>query len=394
MKYHVFASLYFLLNIIYKRINRQTELLSTYFDKDNKKITEINEEYDIIIDSIIKGFVSQSYINYRKYNDNNRYNAYLIEYFFYCLSEIKYYINEINYFTEKINKIDAAINVKFKGKFDQGLFDEYNEVIREDHDEFLELSNIKENMEKILDEDFRIINIVLKEAIVCPLQQSEDELSDYKNIYAPKERYYIPMYLDEKWERNLDNDKYKRLERVDKFLLNKLDNLKDEKEREIFYNTGYELANNYYLVERNLLREPDPPISDKILLEKKKYDKTGYQNKIFQNLIRKNRRLEFGKKLLNINLDKNDFDKESISSLQKSNISMSNLDKSISSKTSSINNNIFTNLNNNNNKNTNTIKNNTFFRALFTKKNKKEDENEINIINNYKKEDSKISSEN
>ena len=395
MKYHVFASLYFLLNIIYKRINRQTELLSTYFDKDNKKITEINEEYDIIIDSIIKGFVSQSYINYRKYNDNNRYNAYLIEYFFYCLSEIKYYINEINYFTEKINKIDAAINVKFKGKFDQGLFDEYNEVIREDHDEFLELSNIKENMEKILDEDFRIINIVLKEAIVCPLQQSEDELSDYKNIYAPKERYYIPMYLEEKWERNLDNDKYKRLERVDKFLLNKLDNLKDEKEREIFYNTGYELANNYYLVERNLLREPDPPISDKILLEKKKYDKTGYQNKIFQNLIRKNRRLEFGKKLLNINLDKNDFDKESISSLQKNNISMSNLDKSISSKTSSINNNIFTNLNNNNNnKNTNTIKNNTFFRALFTKKNKKEDENEINIINNYKKEDSKISSEN
>ena len=393
MKYHVFASLYFLLNIIYKRINRQTELLSTYFDKDNKKITEINEEYDIIIDSIIKGFVSQSYINYRKYNDNNRYNAYLIEYFFYCLSEIKYYINEINYFTEKINKINAAINVKFKGKFDQGLFDEYNEVIREDHDEFLELSNIKENMEKILDEDFRIINIVLKEAIVCPLQQSEDELSDYKNIYAPKERYYIPMYLDEKWERNLDNDKYKRLERVDKFLLNKLDNLKDEKEREIFYNTGYELANNYYLVERNLLREPDPPISDKILLEKKKYDKTGYQNKIFQNLIRKNRRLEFGKKLLNINLDKNDFDKESSSSIQKNNISMSNLDKSISSKASSINNNIFTKLNNNN-KNTNTIKNNTFFRALFTKKNKKEDENEINIINNYKKEDSKISSEN
>ena len=393
MKYHVFASLYFLLNIIYKRINRQTELLSTYFDKDNKKITEINEEYDIIIDSIIKGFVSQSYINYRKYNDNNRYNAYLIEYFFYCLSEIKYYINEINYFTEKINKIDAAINVKFKGKFDQGLFDEYNEVIREDHDEFLELSNIKENMEKILDEDFRIINIVLKEAIVCPLQQSEDELSDYKNIYAPKERYYIPMYLEEKWERNLDNDKYKRLERVDKFLLNKLDNLKDEKEREIFYNTGYELANNYYLVERNLLREPDPPISDKILLEKKKYDKTGYQNKIFQNLIRKNRRLEFGKKLLNINLDKNDFDKESSSSIQKNNISMSNLDKSISSKASSINNNIFTNLNNNNKK-TNTIKNNTFFRALFKKKNKKEDENEINIINNYKKEDSKISSEN
>ena len=125
MKYHMFASLYFLLNIIYKRINRQTELLSTYFDKSNKNITEINEEYDIIIDSIIKGFMSQSYINYKKYNDSKRYNAYLIEYFFYCLSEIKYYINEVNYFSEKINKIDIAINTKFKGKFDEGLFDEY-----------------------------------------------------------------------------------------------------------------------------------------------------------------------------------------------------------------------------------------------------------------------------
>ena len=43
MKYHMFAALYFLLNIIYKKINRQTELLSIYFDKENKKITEINE---------------------------------------------------------------------------------------------------------------------------------------------------------------------------------------------------------------------------------------------------------------------------------------------------------------------------------------------------------------
>ena len=260
-------------------------------------------------------------------------------------------------------------------------------------------------MEKILNEDFKIINIVLKEAIICPLQQSEDELSDYKNIYAPKERYYIPMFLNEKWERNLDNDKYKRLERVDKFLLNKLDNIKDKDEREIYYNTGYELANNYYLVEKNLLREPDPPISDKILLEKKKYDKTGYKNKIFKNLLRNNRGFEFGKKLLGINLGKkndNFNDKESVNSIQNSNISLSNnnLEKSIESKNSSnngVNNNnlnfgnIFKNLsNNNNNKNINTIKNNTFFKTLFSKKNKNNDESNINIINNYKNEDSKI----
>ena len=403
MKYHMFASLYFLLNIIYKRIKKQTELLSTYFDKSNKNITEINEEYDIIIDSIIKGFMSQSYINYKKYNDSKRYNAYLIEYFFYCLSEIKYYINEVNYFSEKINKIDIAINTKFKGKFNEGLFDEYNEVIKGDHEEFLELTNIKENMEKILNEDFKIINIILKEAIICPLQQSEDELSDYKNIYAPKERYYIPMFLNEKWERNLDNDKYKRLERVDKFLLNKLDNLKEGNEREIFYNTGYELSNDYYLVERNLLREPDPPISDKILLEKKKYDKTGYKNKVFKNLLGKNKGLNmgnFGKKLIGLGgLGKTDKkDTNDNNSNFESKDSLSFMDKSLGSKTGNSNNNIInTNINSNIDKNTsNTIKNNTFFnlfKGMNFKKSKVKFNEDSNIINN-KTEDSKIPNDN
>ena len=392
MKYHMFAALYFLINIIYKRINRQTELLSTYFDKSKLKITEINEEYDIIIDSIIKGFMSQSYINYKQYNDSNRYNAYLIEYFFYCLSEIKYYINEITYFSEKINKIGFAINTKFQGKFDKGIFDEYNEVIREDHDEYIELISIKENMEKIINEDFRIINIILKEAIICPLQQSEDELSDYINIYAPKERYYIPMFLNEKWERNLDNEKYKILERVDKFLLNKLDYLKDQKDRDIYNNTGYELSNGYYLVEKNLLREPDPPISDKILLERKKHDKTGYKNKLFKNLLRKKKGFGFGKNL--INLSKSDKDKESSNSIPLSNFSLSNnnLENSFTSKKSSINNfNI-------NNKNTNTINNNTFLNLFknsnIDKTKKKSGEFNINNIINKKSEDSKVSSNN
>ena len=153
------------------------------------------------------------------------------------------------------------------------------------------------------------------------------------------------------------------------------------------------------------MREPDPPISDKILLEKKKYDKTGYKNKIFKNLLRNNRGFEFGKKLLGINLGKkndNFNDYESVNSIQNSNISLSNnnLEKSIESKNSSnngVNNNnlnfgnIFKNLsNNNNNKNINTIKNNTFFKTLFSKKNKNNDESNINIINNYKIEDSKI----
>ena len=383
MKYHMYASLYFLINIIYKKINRQTELLSIYFDKGNKNIREINEEYDIIIDSLIKGFKSQSSINYKQNNDSNRYNAYLIEYFFYCLSEIKYYINEINYFFEKIGKIDLALNIKFKGKFDNGLFDEYNEVIKGDHDEYLELMNIKENMEKIVNENFKIINIILKEAITCPLQQSEDELSDYINIYAPKERYYIPMFLNEKWERNLDNEKYKRLEKVDKFLLNKLDNIKNENERNIFYNTGYEMSNDYYLVERNLLREPDPPISDKILLERKRYDKTGF----FKNFLRKKKGLGIGKNLIKLN--KKEQDKESINSIQTSNFSFNNnLEISFTSKNSSI-----THINI---KNTNTIYNNTFLyifknislgksKNLFGTKNK---------INNEKSEDSKVSSNN
>jgi hypothetical protein len=89
MKYHMFAAFYFLINIIYKKINRQTQLISIYFDKNNKNYTEINEEYDIIIDSIMKGFLSKSYINYKEYNDSNRYNAYLIEYFFLLLKRNK-----------------------------------------------------------------------------------------------------------------------------------------------------------------------------------------------------------------------------------------------------------------------------------------------------------------
>ena len=388
MKYHMFAALYFLINIIYKRITRQTELLSTYFDKSNLKITEINEEYDIIIDSLMKGFMSQSYINYKQYNDSKRYNAYLIEYFFYCLSEFKYYINEINYFSEKINRIDLSVNTKFQGKFDNGIFNEYNEVIKEDHDEYIELMNIKENMEKIMKENFKILNIILKEAIICPLQQSEDELSDYINIYAPKERYYIPMFLNEKWERNLDNEKYKRLERVDKFLLNKLDYLKEEKEREIFSNTGYDFSNDYYLVEKNLLREPDPPISDKILLERKKHDKTGYKDKIFKNLIRKKKGFGIGK-MLNISKSNKDIDKESSNSIQTSNLSMSNnLENSYTSKKSSV-------IDINNNK-VNTINNNSFF-GLFKntgKNTKKAGENNINKIFNNKSEDSKVSSNN
>ena len=299
MKYHIFAALYYLINIVYKKINRQTELISIYFDKDNINYSEINEEYDIIIDSIIKGFLSKSYINYRDYNDSNRYNAYLIEYFFYCFSEIKHYINEIKYFEEKIYKINSAIESKFKGKFDNGLYDEYNEVIRNDYEQYCELKNIKDNMLKLIKNNMNIINIIYNELLICPLQQSEEELGDYKNIWAPKERYYIPMFLNEKWERNLDNEKYKRLERVDNFLLKKLNNLEGEKEREIFTNAGYELSNGYYLIEKNLLREPDPPISDKILLEKKKNDKTNLENKIFKNLLEKN--LNLGTNYIKIN---------------------------------------------------------------------------------------------
>ena len=379
IKYHLFAALYFLLNIIYKKIDRQTSLLSAYFDKSNRKITEINEEYDIIIDSIIKGFISKSYINYKEYNDKERYNAYLIEYFFYCLSEIKYHINEIKYFEEKIIKINNVLESQ-KGKFSQGLYDEYNEVIKQDHEKHLELMEIKENMEKVIEEKFRIINIILKEAIICPLKQSEDELSDYKNIYAPKERYYIPMFLNEKWERNLDNEKYKRLEKVEKFLMNKLDKIKGENAREVFANTGYDVANGYYLVEKSLLREPDPPISDKILLEQKRYDKTGYSQKIFKNFLRQKKGLGLGKRLLNLNLKgdikEKDNDKESNSSGLKSNFS---LNKTINSVSNSIN--------DNNNINNNAPKKKLFgniFKNLY--KNKKS----INE-NNSQKEDSKVS---
>ena len=194
------------------------------------------------------------------------------------------------------------------------------------------------------------------------------------------------MFLNEKWERNLDNEKYKRLEKVDKFLLNKLDSLKGENEREIFYHTGYEIPNGYYLVEKNLLREPDPPISDKILLERKKYDKTGF----FKNFLREKKKgFGWGKKLINSKLIKKEDDKESSNSIQSS--INNNFENSFTSKKSGI-----SDINNNiNNKNTNTIMNNTFLNSLmnfgFTK-NKQQNLKENNI--NNKNEESKVSNNN
>lgn len=117
----------------------------------------------------MKGFLSRSYINYQNYNDKNRYNAYLIEYFFYCLSEIKHYINEIKYFDEKISKIDNALQSKHRGRFDNGLYDEYNEVIKNDYEQYCELKNIRDNMSKLRTSNIKVIRIIYNELITCPL---------------------------------------------------------------------------------------------------------------------------------------------------------------------------------------------------------------------------------
>ena len=270
MKYHMFASLYYVINVFYKKIYRQTELITLYFEKSKLNYSEINEEYDIILSAILKGFLSKSNIDNKDYNDSKRYNAYLIEYFFYCLSEIKYYINEINYLNEKMQKLDRAILIKFNGRFDNG-YNNYdnNDFLKNEYKEYTELKNLFDDMNNLKNEKIKNINIILHELIETPLQRSEEDLSDYEHIYAPKERYYIPMTMKEKWERDLNNPKYKLLEKVEKSALSALNKLDNEEQKEIFSSTRYEIGNNYYFIEKNLLREPDKEIPNKILLEKK-----------------------------------------------------------------------------------------------------------------------------
>ena len=53
------------------------------------KLNSIDKEYDLLLESILTGFLTRSYINYKNYNDDNCYNAYRIEYFFLYFKRIK-----------------------------------------------------------------------------------------------------------------------------------------------------------------------------------------------------------------------------------------------------------------------------------------------------------------
>ena len=247
MKYHAYAALLFLLNVYFKKINRKTHLMSL----DLKEVAEKEKEYDLFIEALLKGFHNHSHINYRQFNDENRYNAYNIEYFFYCIKEMKFIVNELDVLKSQLSSSNAQA-VKDKIAFMQ-----------------------------------RSLEIIFYEAKQCKLQQSKDDLDDYEYTYAPKERYHIPMYMKEKWETDMENEKYMRTVKVDYSFMKNLDKIVDPEERKIFSSTGFGMKNDYYFVKKTMLREPEPQTEQFILLEKKKKDNTKMVNKVFGTIIKR-----------------------------------------------------------------------------------------------------------
>ena len=269
MKYHMYAAILFLLEVYYKKLNKKVDLIT--MDVDEFNIYKSKEkEYDRLMEAIITGFKSHSYINYSANNDSNRYNTYNIEYFFYCLKELKFILNENAYLINQLNEVNKSLE-------DPNL----TNLERRN-----ELENIKNKMENNISKNMNDFQIIMEESKKCPLRQSEEDLDEFKYIYAPKERYYIPMKVDDKWERDLTNEKYILTQKIDYSYLRKLKRLNDLDERKTFSSTGFNIARDYYLIHKSMLREPEPPIKDKILLEKKKIDKTKKQQKIFENVVK------------------------------------------------------------------------------------------------------------
>ena len=266
MKFHMYAALLFLINVYYKKIARRVDLITLPLSNEKER----EREYNRFLEAILTGFYSHSHINYSNLNDKNRYNAYNIEYFLYCLKEMKFIVNECNLLREKLNLVAEQLNRNDLSE------KEYNEL-QEIRDQIINNQNTK----------VEILNTILMEAKNCPLTQPEEDLDDYEYKYAPKERYHIPMYMKEKWETDLNNERYMKTVKVEYSFLQNLNKLNEAKERSVYSSTGFNIANDYYLIKKSMLREPEPQPDKYILLEKKKKDKTQLKNKYFSKIIRK-----------------------------------------------------------------------------------------------------------
>ena len=266
VKYHMYAAILFLIKVYYKKIHRKVNLITLPLatTKDKEK------EYDRFIEAILTGFYSHSHLNYSNLNDKDRYNAYHIEYFLYCLKEMKFIINECNLLKQKVY-----------------LIDQYLQNTGVNEKEYHELIEIRDQMTKAQESKLEILGIIFDEAKTCPLTQPEEDLDDYVYKYAPKERYHIPMYMKEKWETDLNNEKYMKTLKVNYSFLKNLDKLNEAKERTIYSSTGFNIANDYYLIKKSMLREPEKQPDKFILLDKKKKDKTELKNKYFGKMIRR-----------------------------------------------------------------------------------------------------------
>ncbi|MCQ2816495.1 MAG: hypothetical protein MJ252_04425, partial [archaeon] len=228
MKYHMYAAISYLLKVYYRKIKRKSYLIRLPLTED-----EIEKEYDLFLDSMIQGFESKTGMDYADANDKNGNNAYLSEYFLYCLKEVKYALNEIEFNMKILNELSQFDNLPKEDS-------KYNQIK-------LFQNNLKKANEQLLKEAM----ITGDEVIKSEPKPPENKKSDIYTV--PRNKYYIPIELGEKYEKDIHNTKYIMTEKVSYPMIINYQKLKTQDEKRAFIKYGFDPRNDYYLIHKTML---------------------------------------------------------------------------------------------------------------------------------------------
>lgn len=232
-KYRSYAAIQYLFNIVYKKLSRKSFLLNNN-----------EEEYDKMLEAILLGFNNNIQFESPEVNDSNKFNAFKVDYFLYVLSEMKFVLNDLHICKKKLKKIEEKYKILSKNNYErQSLYDRnhysnHNHTTSEFDNSYLLMhqriltalkNNINEaniNLEILF---FELMNYDCKHVV---------HLKDNKDyIVLPKERYHIPMYFEEKWERDLNSNKYIFQKKLDKSYLMDIEIVKHLSKTILYQNT-------------------------------------------------------------------------------------------------------------------------------------------------------------
>jgi nucleoside diphosphate kinase len=224
-KYRSYAAIQYLFNIVYKKLSRKSYLLNNN-----------EEEYDKMLEAILLGFNNNIQFDSPEVNDSNKFNAFKVDYFLYVLSEIKFLLNDLHICKQKFRKIED--NYKILSNYHrQNLYERNQSTTEFDNSNLLEYQRLLTALKNNINEANINLEILFFELMhydckyVVPLRDNKDY------IVLPKERYHIPMYFEEKWERDLSSSKYIVKKKLDKSYLMDIEIVKHLSKRLIDKNT-------------------------------------------------------------------------------------------------------------------------------------------------------------